>query len=158
MDLLLVILGPVDPVFLVFLIPKYFKNRGTHSGCGMMRRGTKKVPQQILESIWEHLGKYYFSMSDKQTNWKSPTGKPMFWICFRFIFFCIYLLSIGLQIFLWRWGIEHVSFPLIKSTKALMWISYLSKTWTGNHPKLFYFQGWYPKLFDFQERESYNIN
>ena len=31
--------------------------------------------------------------------------------------------------FLWRWGTEMISFPLIKSRKAWMWISYLSNSW-----------------------------
>ena len=67
-----------------------------------------------------------------------------------------------------------INFPLIKCTKAWMWISYLSKSWTGSlttflfsgkgHPKysyfqgrvpkLFYLQGRVPKLFYFQRRES----
>ena len=31
------------------------------------------------------------------------------------------------EIILWRWGSEMINFPLIKSTKAWRWISYLSK-------------------------------
>ena len=56
-----------------------------------------------------------------------------------------------------------INFPLIKSRKAWMWISYLSKPWPGflvtflfsgkGYP-IFYFQGMVPKLFNFQERAS----
>ena len=35
-----------------------------------------KIPQKILESIWEYLGKYYFSMSDNQNFRIVLKGKP----------------------------------------------------------------------------------
>ena len=42
-----------------------------------------KIPQKILESIWEHPGKYYFSMSDNQNFRIFSKCKPSF---FEFIF------------------------------------------------------------------------
>ena len=35
-----------------------------------------KILQKILESIWEHLGKYYFSMSDNKIVRNFSKGKP----------------------------------------------------------------------------------
>ena len=35
-----------------------------------------KLLQKILESVWGHLGKYYFSMSDNQNFRKISKGKP----------------------------------------------------------------------------------
>ena len=48
---LMVISGPVDPVFMAFLIPK----------------NTSK----ILESRWEHLGKYYFCIYENHNFQKN---------------------------------------------------------------------------------------
>ena len=69
MDLLTVISGPADPVFMAFLIPKRL--------------------QKILENIWEHLGKYYFSISENQTFRKVSKGKPTIFLkrVFLYIFF-----------------------------------------------------------------------
>ena len=59
-----------------------------------------------------------------------------------------------------------INFPLINKRKAWIWISYLSKNMKGHFGnflisgkgirKVFYFQGRYPNLFYFQERESLN--
>ena len=51
-----------------------------------------KLLQNILESIWEHLGKYYFSMSVNQNFRKFRKVNPhvffefIFWILFLYIF------------------------------------------------------------------------
>ena len=57
--------------------------------CGLSY--TKK-PQKILEIMWEHPGKYSFSMSDNQNFRKFSKGKPyFFWnLCFVYIFVSIF--------------------------------------------------------------------
>ena len=49
-----------------------------------------------------------------------------------------------------RWGLADDKFPIKTSPKALIWISYLSKTWKGHLVTP-------PNLFQFQGRESSNI-
>ena len=119
-----------------------------------------KILQKIIESIWEHLGKYYFPMSDKQKIWKFPKGNPtIFWIYVLDIYF-VYILYIFFEYVCSKYfcgdeDFKRIHFPLIKSTKAWLWISFVSKTWTGFYPKvcifkectLNLFQGMYPKLF-----------
>ena len=78
MDLLLVISGPVDLVFVDFLI--------------------QKIPQKILENMWGDLGKILFSMYDNQHFRNCSKGKPS--LCFDLFFvyiFGIYFLNIYLQ-------------------------------------------------------------
>ena len=39
-----------------------------------------KIPQNILESLWEHLGKYYFDFLELQKNLKFGPTKHLFFL------------------------------------------------------------------------------
>ena len=61
-----------------------------------------KILQQILESLWEHLGKYYLWKSENQhfrKNRKFPKGKPT---SFLNLFLYIFFEYIVEKYFLWR--------------------------------------------------------
>ena len=47
-----------------------------------------KILQQILESIWEHLGKYYSSKNENQQSRKRSKGKPPWF----FGNYCLYII------------------------------------------------------------------
>ena len=91
-----------------------------------------KMLQKILESIWEHLGKILFSISDNQK--KHFFRKCVYHISiliFVFIYIYIYIyyffeyrISI---LYFTKMRIENDYFPLIESTKAFIRISHLSK-------------------------------
>ena len=77
--------GPVDPAFMGFIIPKYYK--------------------KILESAWEHPGKYYRWKSENQTirkcrDMRAPISCVCLCVCFclfshlRYLFFTFYILRI----------------------------------------------------------------
>ena len=118
-----------------------------------------KMLQKIQEKLWNHLGKYYCCQSGtskiRQFSESVCPGYQIFFVFFdifrfRFGISCVFWVYI-LKIFLRRWGIENDTFSIIKQHPTWIWISYLSKTWTGDHPKLSYFQGWYLNFY-FQER------
>ena len=109
MDLVLVISGPVDPVFLVFLVPK--------------------IPQKILESLWEHLGKYYFYFLELRKFLEFRPTKHLF---FFDMFFGTPLLKrlVYIIVFEGRWPwyvLENLGRPLIltkcKIISKSQWIS-----------------------------------
>ena len=151
----MVISGPADPVFMAFLIPKILQN--------------------ILESIWEHLGNILASMSDNQKNENSRKANPLFWIYFLYIcfvsIFWMYIFKINFR----RWGTESDSFSINQIHKSLD-VNFicvkkheqdftLNFVFRGMYPKvcckectLNLFQGRYPKLFYVQERESSNLH
>ena len=43
-----------------------------------------KIPHKILESLWEHLGKYHFNFLELRTFLKFGPTKPLF-----FLYFCL---------------------------------------------------------------------
>ena len=49
-----------------------------------------KILQKTLESIWEHLGKYYFCIYENHNCRKLSTGEPTFF-CLEFMFEYIFL-------------------------------------------------------------------
>ena len=54
-----------------------------------------KILQKILERIWEHLGKYYLSITDTQQNRKKRKVNPPFFEFIVWIYiFCIYFVYI----------------------------------------------------------------
>ena len=114
--------------------------------------------QKIQDKLWNHPGNILFLSiwaSKKFGNFREHVC-PKYHLCsicpflfFRFLWTDKYIC--------WKYFNEDedwkmINFPLMKSTKAWIWFSYLSKTWTESYPKLFCFQGGAPKLFYFQER------
>ena len=79
-----------------------------------------KILQTILESIWEHLGKYYFPMSDKHffENIRKANPPCFFEFIFGSIFVSIFWIYI-FKIILWRWGLENDSFSITKQHPIL---------------------------------------
>ena len=95
--------------------------------------GETRIPQKISESIWEHPGKHiiYENVTLKQIkNYRKLN--PHFlnlvfvficWILFLYVFW-IYILK---NIFYEDEEREMIYCPLIKSTKAWIWILFMSK-------------------------------
>ena len=79
-----------------------------------------KILQKILEIIWEHPGNILFcKVGNRKIRQFSKVCVPFLFIYFLNISFVNYILR--------RWGMENDKIPFIKSTKAWIWISYLSK-------------------------------
>ena len=98
---------------------------------------------------WIILGKYMFVNMGLNCFW---TFSKMYVLCTR-LFVCFYCFYWKMSTCFFYGGAdrEMIHFPFMKSRKAWIWISYLSKNTTctfGKSWKLFYFQG----------RESSNIN
>ena len=142
--------------------------------------------QKMQEKIWNPPGTYFLSMWISKFRTFSKSVCPMYQIFSMFVR-CVFVVFsncfshflVVFEYIFWKYFYEDeelkmIHFSLLNSTPTWIWISFMSKTWTGFYPKLCVFmectlnfcqgrypncfQGRYPKLFYFQERESLNIN
>ena len=100
-----------------------------------------------MESSWK---KYYLWKHETQKIRKISNPKPScFWFYFLDVYFgyifLIYILDLFFVYIFWiyifkiilgRWGIGNYTFSSLSSTPTWIWISFMSKTWTGFYPKL----------------------
>ena len=126
--------GPVHPLFMAFIIQKYFKQY-------------EKVYGNTLENI------IFGNMRSKKKENAGSCAHPSFEL---FKFWKLGIMKFWNYETLRSWKVEDedwqmMTVGLIKSGKAWIWVSYLSKNMKLKFGKSY-------KLCDFQGRESFNIN
>ena len=118
------------------------------SGPGTLRIITKML-QKRQEKIWNHPGKILFLSIWDIIFFENFRNLYVLGTRFSFFLFfsnniCGYILE---EIFFGDEDWKMINFPLIKSTKAWIWISFRSKNMNRKPPSTSYFQGRYPKFF-----------